>query len=136
MGFHLCEFCDNKKHGKNRFSASSSGDVSLVFTNGRKWVMPDMILHYIGDHNWLPPREFVEDIMSGVIASSDRSQTRSVLPVKACKEQKVGYLSGPFAAGVVPYSFLKRLEELMERASNTGYRVQTKGLSTYRRGRR
>lgn len=54
MGFHVCEYCGTNPQPKPRFSFLSSGDVTLVFGNGHMWEMPDMILHYVADHGWLP----------------------------------------------------------------------------------
>ncbi|MBI3633670.1 MAG: hypothetical protein HY226_05255 [Candidatus Vogelbacteria bacterium] len=129
MGFHICGFCDSGfDMGENRFSKISSGDVNLTFENGHKWVMPDMILHYVGDHNWLPPTDFVKDVMNDELAECDRSQTRSSCTSKIYDGERVGYLRGRvLPGGVVPEDFLEQLEFLMKIAGSTGMRVVTNG---------
>lgn len=128
MGFHRCEFCPHFA-GTTLFQNTSSGDVNLTFTNGNRWVMPDMILHYVADHNWLPPREFVEDVMRGELADSGRVQTRSMNTIAdILRGNRVGYLAGSYEQGSVPTGFVERLELLMRQAKDTGGRAQTKGL--------
>ena len=64
--------------------------------------MPDMILHYITDHHWLPPAKFIEDVMRHSVVERNASET-----------QKVGYLSGPFDIGMVPDGFVAILRTKM-----------------------
>lgn len=114
MGFHVCEYCRQ---------ATSSGDVTMSFSTGRTWVMPDMILHYVRDHGYLPPAEFIEDVMWSDYTGGDRAQTRG-----ASAPQMVGYLSGEYESGAVPEGFVEELGALMQRASTEGNRSQTRGL--------
>lgn len=121
MGFHVCQFCRGNKESK--YSITSSGDVFLSFNSGRSYIMPDMILHYIYDHGWVPPQEFIDDIMHGEIAETGRRQTRETTgPIP------VGYLKGSFKQGNVPAGFVEKLEILMVAASQSGDRFQTKSL--------
>ena len=113
MGYHECEFCTGASKNTNRFSNTSSGDVSLTFTNGHSWVMPDMILHYVGDHKWAPPPSFVQDVTDGTLASSGRRQTRGIDVATVKKSTRVGYLTGSIETGKVPDNFIYKLQELM-----------------------
>lgn len=119
MGFHVCEYCT----ADDRKAETSSGDVTLSFANGRKYVMPDMIQHYVRDHGFKPPQNFVDDVLNSEFVGGSRTQTRSVT-----EPEKVGYLSGNFERGSVPEQFLTKLEELMREAAANGGREQTKGL--------
>ena len=121
MGFHVCEFCRGNKESK--YPITSSGDVTLHFDSGRSYVMPDMVLHYIADHHWVPPKEFIDDVINGEIAASDRRQTRS-----GNNLMSIGYLRGTFKEGSVPDGFIEKLEILMVAASQNGERLQTKSL--------
>lgn len=132
MGFHVCEYCPREPSEGNRFKNTSSGDVNLTFENGHKWVMPDMILHYVADHGWSPPADFVEDVMSGTLVDFGRSQTRSISLGQIYDGKKVGYLSGYFEKGVVPERFVDKLEALMQIAGSAGNRSQTKGAEVWR----
>lgn len=127
MGFHVCGMCDDKELEHALFSKCSSGDVTLAFQNGRAWVMPDMILHYVADHGWMPPVEFITDVMEGELAGGRRVQTRSIQPL--VEPVRVGYLTEEVVAGAVPDGFVQRLEELMLQAGKMSMRVQTKGMS-------
>lgn len=119
MGFHLCEYCE--KGQKNKYPSTSSGDVMLHFDSGRSYIMPDMVLHYIVDHNWAPPVEFVDDVMNSKVVESGREQYRGAMV-------SVGYLKGAFKTGSVPAGFSVKLEILMAAASQSGDRFQTKSL--------
>ena len=114
MGWHECTYPHDKQ---SIFCHQSSGDVTLRFANGRAWVMPDMILHYVADHKWLPPTAFVDDVMTVDCTGGERRQTRGgpmVQPVS------VGYLSGSFQTGQVSDGFLERLEALMLKYDTSG----------------
>lgn len=121
MGFHTCQFCQCKSDKSRRFPCTSSGDVTLSFKSGREWIMPDMILHYVFDHQWQPPSEFVEDVMHSQLQDSYRRQTRG-------SPMQVGYLNEIFVPGTVPDGFVDQLERLMNEAEQSGNRAQTKGL--------
>lgn len=119
MGFHTCGFCGNE---------TSSGDVILKFDNGRTWTMPDMILHYIAEHDYRPDHMFVEDVAMGELVGGEREQTKG-----ADEPRKVGYLSaGDFdvwgAKDIATKGmFFMRLWELMREATKMGNRRQTRG---------
>lgn len=127
MGFHVCESCKSKDES-NRFPNTSSGDVNLTFTNGHKWVMPDMILHYVADHGWQPPSDFIADVMNGKLETGGRRQTRGGVSNVFDGATPVGYLKGMIPTGPVPDGFVDQLERLMQQASGGGMRAQTKGM--------
>ncbi|MFA5125183.1 MAG: hypothetical protein WC473_05190 [Patescibacteria group bacterium] len=128
MGFHICEYCRTSDKQKNHFPYLSSGEVNLTFANGRRWVMPDMILHYIVDHHWQPPQEFVSDVMSQPLSQHGRLQTRGMSIAKILDGTKIGYLSGALTTGSVPAGFIEKLKELMSLAIQFDNRAQTKGI--------
>lgn len=125
MGFHICGACKGSSISR-RFPNTSSGDVNLSFTNGRRWVMPDMILHYVADHGWQPPADFVADVMNGTLKTGGRRQTRGADNVFE-NATRMGYLEGAISTGSVPSGFAEKLESLMQQASDGGMRAQTKG---------
>jgi hypothetical protein len=64
MGYHTCEIC-----------GQSDGCYIFNVVNehtGRTYVAPELIDHYVADHNYLPPAEFIE----AVIQSKDLSPGR------------------------------------------------------------
>lgn len=119
MGFHACEYCSRRPQPGSRFDRFSSGDVTMVFDSGRGWEMPDMILHYVADHAWLPPTEFVKDVMGSTLVAGRRDQSKG-----AVRPVRIAYLSGTFPTGSVPDGFIERLEGLMKEADAMGGRVQ------------
>ncbi len=128
MGMHPCEWCiQTADHPLDvpefrAFPHTSSGDVTLMFENGRMWEMPDMILHYVADHGYQPPREFVYDVMNVKLLGGERQQTRGGII------RRVGYLAGSLEKGPVQEGFVLRLMALMRMAEESGNRLQTKGL--------
>ena len=128
MGFHMCIWCHDWGKGSlvpegkvNRYSISSSGDVTIKFENGHSYVMPDMILHYVADHGYQPPVQFMDDVMNGKFAGGNRAQTKDMPTM-------VGYLTEDFVPGNVPEGFVGKLEQLMKMADDSGNRRQTRGM--------
>ncbi len=131
MGFHVCEYCTQVSFsGRAKQPALSSGDVSLFFADrgmGHQWVMPDMIVHYVRDHGYLPPQEFIDDMMLGQHIIGERWQTKGISSLTPTRQ--VGYLSGDFPHGVPPTGFLEKLQSLMQKEQDGGDRRQTRGMS-------
>lgn len=118
MGFHLCEYCEWSKRNSKKFPITSSGDVTMVFDSGHTWTMPDMILHYVADHQWLPPALFIADVMNGKLVAGERLQTKG----DPIHHESIGYLSGAFETGEVPVGFIEKLEALMKQSDEMGQR--------------
>lgn len=114
MGFHTCPFCTDNPE-------TSSGDVTLAFDNGHVYVVPDMILHYMAEHNYAPPEEFCKDVRLHQLVTGGRRQTKGL---SVC----VGYLEPPNCPkGYMPDVF-QALWAHMERARRMGQRTQTRGV--------
>jgi hypothetical protein len=131
MGIHVCEFCPRGGNPDNWYNHTSSGDVTLAFKSGHIWEMPDMILHYMQDHGYQPPVEFVEDVIFGEVdpAGCFRLQTKSIDPHPPVK---VGYLNGPFQTGEIDVTVVAKLEYLMNWANRHGERQQTRSIPVER----
>ncbi|MEZ0224542.1 MAG: hypothetical protein ACAH83_08315 [Alphaproteobacteria bacterium] len=139
MGFHRCEYLTREEGEqlklRNIDVIYSSGDVTLCFSSGRSWQMPDMARLYI-ELGWVPPKEFVDDVMNSVLTDGARRQTRG-LPAAP---QAIGYLNPkdhplprPFAISEeLPAGFLEKMEEHMKAAADMGHRIQTNGPQTGR----
>ena len=120
MGFHICEYCPKDS---SQPPASSSGDVTLEFANGHRYQAPDMLPHYVGEHGYCPPEQFVDDVLNTEFTGGNRRQTRSV-----AAPEPVGYLSGDYEKGPVPPLFLEKLERVMQLAAGLNERRQSKGI--------
>jgi len=59
-GFHRCEIC-------GKIMGSS---VKKISGNGKCYKFPSQVSHYVKDHNYKPPQEFIEAIMNLKIKES------------------------------------------------------------------
>jgi hypothetical protein len=64
-GIHTCEFC-HTAHGIGNFGVPS-GDLLFV--------APEMVVHYIEQHGYSPPAEFVAAVMRSPLPASEEYQT-------------------------------------------------------------
>lgn len=62
-GMHRCEFC-SENHG-------SSNEIRVISDSGIAYAAPTLILHYIAEHKYLPPQEFVDAVLTGPIPGSE-----------------------------------------------------------------
>lgn len=68
MGIHECEFCQESssrlviQRGDEKIQPGSG--VILVFKNkDTAYLAPDLIYHYIVDHGYMPPQEFISAVI-------------------------------------------------------------------------
>ncbi|KKU33379.1 MAG: hypothetical protein UX47_C0004G0024 [Candidatus Collierbacteria bacterium GW2011_GWA2_46_26] len=119
---HMCVYCLEDhgftEHLEHIYDPSSTGDIILVFPNGDRFEMPDMVLHYVFDHQWLPPQEFIVDVLSFDAESvkTERFQTKGLMDPKPI-DMKIGYLQGDFSIGEVTAEFKEKLVRLCEIAA-------------------
>lgn len=64
MGFHECEFCENK-------NADSSNELRVVGIDGIFYAAPFLIVHYVENHKYLPPQEFIHAVLNGPTPGSE-----------------------------------------------------------------
>ncbi len=124
MGSHQCLFPHT---GLCAFSQGSSGDVTMVFENGHSYEAPDMLKHYVYDHDYIPPLPFIHDVMNVQLVDGVRWQTKS-----AGRPQPIGYLNpgddlGTPPAGYNKAEFVLQLMKVMLEADRMGNRRQTRG---------
>jgi hypothetical protein len=58
-GFHVCELCQFKNYER---TCKGTNNLFIPF-NDVIYVAPEMILHYINEHHYLPPAVFIEAVM-------------------------------------------------------------------------
>lgn len=117
MGFHTCHICNKE---------TSSGEVTLDFVSGNSYCVPDMILHYIRDHDFRPPDAFVNDVLQG---HSERYHYK----IKG-EPVKVGWLApgkefATWDREQARLLFADQLERLLRNAISLGLRRQTRSLN-------
>lgn len=66
-GFHSCELCENPampstyvSESKQVFNLGSAEFRVEASTTGEVYAAPDLIVHYISEHDYQPPSSFVE----------------------------------------------------------------------------
>ncbi|WP_234731832.1 DUF7919 family protein [Acidocella facilis] len=68
-GSHLCEFCPKpptilSKGGIPMLAplpgTTGNGEIHIKTANNTTYVAPVLILHYVTDHHYLPPQEFID----------------------------------------------------------------------------
>lgn len=66
-GFHACPFCKERRFGVPvKLGAKTltlgSAEIEVRDEWGRVYVAPDLLYHYITEHQYLPPPEFMEAV--------------------------------------------------------------------------
>lgn len=83
-GYHQCELCEipeypvRIKHGGSNIPLGAT-ELRVVSPTGIVYASPDLVLHYISEHKYLPPSEFIEAVMNGPLPST--SAYKSVVKV-------------------------------------------------------
>ncbi|MCE9638047.1 MAG: hypothetical protein K8T90_20285 [Planctomycetes bacterium] len=72
-GFHVCEFCmRNREDDSHRFDACSAswnspeygnGEILVLSETGVAYVAPRLVLHYVTEHGYRPPQEFIDAVL-------------------------------------------------------------------------
>jgi hypothetical protein len=62
MGFHTCGFC-KKAHDTGSFG---------VLREGKLYRAPTMIVHYVEQHQYLPPDEFISAVLAGPLPDTPK----------------------------------------------------------------
>jgi hypothetical protein len=66
-GFHMCPFCRQRRFGlpveiDGKTLTLGSAEIEVTAGFGRNYRAPDMLYHYIVEHQYLPPQEFVDAV--------------------------------------------------------------------------
>ena len=88
-GFHLCEFCPPVERKNIKFPLWESrygplemerdgcrielgfGEIMVLNQNDFVYYAPNLIYHYVLDHHYLPPDEFIQAILTSPLPTSD-----------------------------------------------------------------
>ena len=74
-GFHICEFCPKpptvlSKQGIPMIApppgTTGNGEIRVPGANAKTYAAPVLILHYVVEHQYLPPQEFINAVLAAV----------------------------------------------------------------------
>ena len=76
LGIHPCDFCDNDPDfvaliDEKGWRHSLGSSVSYVADGKKAFVVPNLIYHYVKDHDYLPPQEFIDTLFNMPAINSD-----------------------------------------------------------------
>jgi hypothetical protein len=125
MGTHICEFCKGRTES-NICSNTGSGN-NKIETKDMRIFFPDLVLHYVVDHQWQPPDFFIDTIMGNDPHELAKKELYGFTKNEKGIE-RVGFLTSSIPAGKVPPKFKERLIKVMMTCEKTGNRWQSKGL--------
>ena len=71
-GPHQCQFCNNSSFGmsveiEGELVPLGCAEIRVKGGNNVTYAAPDLIYHYIKDHNYLPPKEFLDAVEQTII---------------------------------------------------------------------
>jgi hypothetical protein len=66
-GFHVCPFCEEHRLGlpvelNGKVLTLGSAQIEIKDGKGRTYVAPDLLYHYVTQHEYLPPQEFIDAV--------------------------------------------------------------------------
>lgn len=88
-GFHMCQFCSDDVPKKSY----SSNEIRVVSSEGKLYASPTMIIHYVKEHNYLPPQEFIDAVMNGPYPGSPEYLTMRNANLIILKEHDIVVLT-------------------------------------------
>jgi hypothetical protein len=75
-GWHICDLCPTQVAGPTTVVRDGEpfplgdAEVRVIARDGTWLVAPNLVLHYVTDHEYLPPRAFIEAVSFGRFAPS------------------------------------------------------------------
>ncbi len=68
-GGHPCPFCNNpagiRAHRNGESLLLGTSEIRVFFSDGRVYAAPTLVYHYVVDHHYRPPAEFVTALLDG-----------------------------------------------------------------------
>jgi len=66
-GFHICEFCSSKyvEDDQNQWDALKGNGEIRIQGHSIIYAAPALIYHYVVEHNYKPPQEFIDAVLDG-----------------------------------------------------------------------
>ncbi|MFJ9680089.1 hypothetical protein ACIRP2_18775 [Streptomyces sp. NPDC101194] len=67
-GFHLCPWCASRRSSRRPGRPEGSAEIRVI-GRGVAYAAPELIAHYVEAHDYLPPAEFMEAVLSSEVAA-------------------------------------------------------------------
>ena len=64
LGHHVCEFCPDASWGDPYFHEMGNGEIRVRGASGIWYVAPRLVIHYVVEHRYCPPQDFIEAVMN------------------------------------------------------------------------
>lgn len=82
MGFHECELCSQPSFGLHVQRGDEelwlgSAEIRVFGREGETYAAPNLIYHYVVDHHYLPPEEFIRAVLEGRLPDSPEYLVRA-----------------------------------------------------------
>ncbi len=76
FGYHVCEFCPDGSVEDSYFTSMGNGEIEIRSANGTWYVAPCLIIHYVAEHDYCPPSEFIEAVLNPSEIGKDPEPTK------------------------------------------------------------
>jgi hypothetical protein len=70
-GSHACWFCRGRPHKVIALSGAGNGQMRVLGKKGVWYAAPTLVYHYVTQHGYQPPAEFIEAVLSPVAVGTD-----------------------------------------------------------------
>jgi len=94
-GFHTCDLCDAPLKPESpiiEYSSESlkvgSAEIRIFGKSGKIYATPNLLFHYITEHSYVPPEEFIHSVENGLNPYSEEYRNKLTNNFKSWKELK------------------------------------------------
>ena len=102
-GTHLCEFCnpnvDFHEFRNDKYYSFGSAEILCISSDGQYYSAPNLVYHYIKQHNYKPPAAFIDAVLHG-------PRPDSILYLNTLAENRILYGEIPSSTKIEPRRFL------------------------------
>lgn len=76
-GYHLCNLCNDENpeifvaRYKQKSISLGNSEIRVFAQAGKVYAAPNLIYHYVVDHDYYPPEEFIQSVMAGPFPGSE-----------------------------------------------------------------
>jgi hypothetical protein len=79
LGYHECDFCQKPPFGlqverNGEVLTLGSAEIRVLGQNDTIYAAPNLIYHYVVDHHYLPPAEFIAAVLSSPLPGTPEYQ--------------------------------------------------------------